>query len=62
MRSCRFGWPRPLGGLVAGAVGVAAVTGLVWALQSVVPVSALAGLYVLAVLPVAVFWGVWPSL
>ncbi|MDT7659777.1 MAG: hypothetical protein QOF38_4492, partial [Pseudonocardiales bacterium] len=62
MRSCRFGWPHPLGGLVAGAVGVAAVTGLVWALQSVVPVSALAGLYVLAVLPVAVFWGVWPSL
>jgi GAF domain-containing protein len=62
VRSCRFGWPHPLGGLVAGAVGVAAVTGLVWALQSVVPVSALAGLYVLAVLPVAVFWGVWPSL
>ena len=38
------------------------MTGVVWALQPVVPVSALAGLYVLAVLPVAVLWGVWPAL
>jgi GAF domain-containing protein len=62
VRICGFGWPRPVGGLVVGAVGVAAATGVVWALRPVVPVSALAGLYALAVLPVAVFWGVWASL
>ncbi|HEY2097657.1 MAG TPA: GAF domain-containing protein, partial [Pseudonocardia sp.] len=48
--------------MLVGTVGVAAVTVAIWALQPVVPVSALAGLYVLAVLPVAVFWGVSPAL
>jgi signal transduction histidine kinase len=62
VRARGFGWQRLLPGLVVGATGVAAVTGVVWALQPVVPVSALAGLYVLAVLPVAVLWGVWPAL
>ncbi|MDT7775650.1 MAG: hypothetical protein QOC67_4574, partial [Pseudonocardiales bacterium] len=57
-----FGWQRPLRGMLVGTVGVAAVTVAIWALRPVVPVSALAGLYVLAVLPVAVFWGVWPAL
>ena len=59
MRARGFGWQRTLPGLV---VGVAGVTGVIWALQPVVPAPALAGLYVLAVLPVAVLWGVWPAL
>ncbi|WP_445187707.1 GAF domain-containing protein [Pseudonocardia sp. Cha107L01] len=62
MTICGFGWQRPLRGMLVGTVGVAAVTVAIWALQPVVPVSALAGLYVLAVLPVAVFWGVSPAL
>jgi two-component system sensor histidine kinase KdpD len=36
---------------------VAAVTGLVFALRPVAPTLALGGLYVLAVLPVAILWG-----
>ncbi|MDT7643231.1 MAG: hypothetical protein QOC75_231, partial [Pseudonocardiales bacterium] len=62
MTICGFGWQRPLRAMLVGTVGVAAVTVAIWALQPVVPVSALAGLYVLAVLPVAVFWGVSPAL
>ncbi|HKD32941.1 MAG TPA: ATP-binding protein [Gaiellaceae bacterium] len=46
-----------VGGLLAGAALVAAVTALIWALEPHVPVLSLAVLYLFAVLPVAVFWG-----
>ena len=62
MRARGIGWQRTLSGLVVGAAGVAVVTGVVGALQGAVPVSALAALYMLAVLPVAGFWGLWPAL
>jgi signal transduction histidine kinase len=47
-------WPA---GLLVGAALIAAVSGLVWLLESHTPVSGLLVLYLLAVLPVAVFWG-----
>src|SRR5262249_48879396 len=46
-----------VGGLLAGAALVAAVTALIWALEPHVPVLSLAVLCLFAVLPVAVFWG-----
>jgi K+-sensing histidine kinase KdpD len=46
-----------LSGLLAGAVLVAAVTAVIWALEPHVPVLSLSVLYLFAVLPVAVFWG-----
>jgi len=48
---------RLLIGLPASAAAVALVSTLVWALQPHVPVLSLGALYVLAVLPVAIFWG-----
>jgi signal transduction histidine kinase len=62
VRICGFGAWRALRGLVLGAVGVVVATGVIWVLRLVVPVSPLAGVYVLVVLPVAAFWGVWPAL
>jgi two-component system sensor histidine kinase KdpD len=46
-----------LSGLLAGAVLVAGVTAVISALEPHVPVLSLAVLYLFAVLPVAVFWG-----
>jgi two-component system, OmpR family, sensor histidine kinase KdpD len=46
-----------LSGLFAGAALVAAVTAVIWALEPHVPVLSLSVLYLFAVLPVAVFWG-----
>jgi signal transduction histidine kinase len=43
-------------GLALGVAEIAAVTGLILALKEVVPVSALTGLYMLAILPIAVWW------
>jgi signal transduction histidine kinase len=51
-----------LRGLLVGAAGIAAITAVIFGLPQGVPVSALAGLYVLPVLPVAVRWTVWPAL
>jgi two-component system sensor histidine kinase KdpD len=45
-------------GAVAGAFAVAAVTGLVFALRPVAPVLSLGVLYLLAVVPIAVVWGI----
>ena len=57
-----FAWQRMLQGLLVGAAGIAAITAVIFCLPQGVPVSALAGLYVLPVLPVAVRWSVWPAL
>jgi signal transduction histidine kinase len=51
-----------LRGLLVGAAGIATITAVIFGLKQVVPVSALADLYVLPILPVAVGWGVWPAL
>ena len=45
-------------GLAAGALLVAGATGLVFALKPVAPVLGLGVLYLLAVLPAAVAWGI----
>jgi signal transduction histidine kinase len=55
-------WQHLLRGLLVGAAGIATTTAVIFGLEQVVPVSALAGLYVLPILPVAVRWGVWPAL
>jgi signal transduction histidine kinase len=57
-----FAWRHVLRGLLLGAAGIATITAVIFGLKQVVPVSALAGLYVLPILPVAVGWGVWPAL
>jgi two-component system, OmpR family, sensor histidine kinase KdpD len=44
-------------GICASAASVALVSAVVWLLEPHVPVLSLGALYVLAVLPVAVFWG-----
>jgi two-component system sensor histidine kinase KdpD len=49
-------------GLAVGAVGITAVTLVIWALNGRVPASALGGLYVLAILPVAMRCGLGPAL
>jgi two-component system sensor histidine kinase KdpD len=48
---------RPAGELLASAALVAAVTGVIFALREHVPVLGLSILYLMAVLPVAVLWG-----
>jgi two-component system, OmpR family, sensor histidine kinase KdpD len=48
---------RWLLGLLAGAVLVALVTAVIAVLESHVPVLSLGALYIFAVLPIAVFWG-----
>jgi two-component system sensor histidine kinase KdpD len=49
---------RPRVGVAAGCLAVAVVTGAVAILENFVPVLSLGALYVFAVLPVAVLWGV----
>ena len=48
---------RPLAGVVTGAVLIALVSGAIYLLRDHVPVLGLAVLYLLAVIPVAVVWG-----
>src|SRR3954469_1888195 len=50
-------WQRLLIGFALGVAEIAAVTGLISALKQIVPASALTGLYILAILPIAVWWG-----
>ena len=50
-------WRRWLKGLLVSAVLIAAVTVAIWLLEPHVPVLGLGVLYLFAVLPVAVFWG-----
>jgi two-component system, OmpR family, sensor histidine kinase KdpD len=49
-------------GLLAGAVLVAAITGLIFALRGAVPVLSTGVLYLVAVLLVAGYWGLWLGL
>ena len=51
------GWRTPAKGLVLGLSELAILTVVVVGLKAVIPVEALASLYVLAVLPIAVGWG-----
>jgi len=44
-------------GLLASVAMVAAVTGVIVLLERHVPVLSLLVLYILAVLPIAIFWG-----
>lgn len=50
-------WARLAVGVLASAAAVAAVTAAIAGLRPYVPVLSLGGLYVFAVLPVAVLWG-----
>ena len=52
---------RAAAGLVAGAAAIAAVTLAIAALQHLMDPVALTGLYLLAILPVAIGWGFWPA-
>src|SRR5919206_3193760 len=54
VRRSLFGRP---GGLLAGLILVAAVTGVIELLQPRVPAPSLLVLYLLAVIPVALLWG-----
>jgi two-component system sensor histidine kinase KdpD len=53
----RSEWQHWLFGLAASAALVAAVTFAIWLLKDHVPVLGLSVLYLFAVLPVAIFWG-----
>jgi hypothetical protein len=53
--------PRWLSGLLATVVLVAAVSGLLGLLEPHAPVLSLSVLYLLAVVPVAIVWGVRQS-
>jgi len=52
----------PALGVAAGVVAVAVVTGVIELLRHVVPLLSLGALYVFAVLPIAIVWGLWFSI
>jgi K+-sensing histidine kinase KdpD len=52
---------RTVTGVAAGALAIAAVTLVIGALKPVMDPAALAGLYLFAILPVAIGWGFWPA-
>jgi two-component system, OmpR family, sensor histidine kinase KdpD len=54
--------PSPLAGALVGLALVAAVTGLVYALREVMPAATTGVLYMLAVLLVSSYWGLWLGL
>src|SRR5256885_5304497 len=56
--SARSGWV----GLLVAVVSVAAITGLIFALRHAVPVLSTGVLYLVAVLLVAGYWGLWLGL
>jgi signal transduction histidine kinase len=60
-RAARFAGERAATGLVAGALAIAAVTLVIAALKHVMDPAALTGLYLFAVLPVAIGWGFWQA-
>jgi two-component system, OmpR family, sensor histidine kinase KdpD len=57
MKRFAAGWPTPLVGAAASIAAVAVVTGAIELLKAQVPVLSLAVLYVLAVIPIAIRWG-----
>jgi K+-sensing histidine kinase KdpD len=52
---------RTATGVAAGALAIAAVTLVIGGLQHVMDPVALTGLYLFAILPVAIGWGFWPA-
>jgi two-component system, OmpR family, sensor histidine kinase KdpD len=56
------GWRRPVVATSACVAAVAVVTGVIALVDDYVPVLSLGVLYVFAVLPVAVLWGLWYAL
>ena len=52
---------RTATGVAAGALAIAAVTLVIGALEHVMDPAALTGLYLFAILPVAIGWGFWPA-
>jgi two-component system sensor histidine kinase KdpD len=52
----------PASGLIVAAVAVAATTGAIFALREVVPVVSTSVLYLLAVMLVSSYWGLWLGL
>jgi two-component system sensor histidine kinase KdpD len=50
-------WPRVAAGVLESAAAVAVVTGAIYGFRTFVPVLSLGVLYLFAVLPVAVIWG-----
>jgi len=58
----RGGRPGLLAGVVAAVVSVAAATGVVYALKPIAPVTSLGVVYVLPVLVLSVYWGLWLGL
>jgi signal transduction histidine kinase len=55
-------WGRTGAGVAVGALAIGVVSVVILLLKAYVPVQALAGLYLLAMLPVAVGWGLIPAL
>jgi signal transduction histidine kinase len=52
---------RAAAGFAVGALAIAAVTLVIAALKGFIEPTALTGLYLLAILPVAIGWGFWPA-
>jgi two-component system sensor histidine kinase KdpD len=55
-------WGRTGAGVAVGALAIGVVSVVILLLKAYVPAHALAGLYLLAMLPVAVGWGLIPAL
>ena len=60
-RAARFAGERAATGLVAGALAIVAVTRVIAAPKKVMDPAALTGLYLFAVLPVAIGWRFWQA-
>ena len=58
----RMDQPRALTGLVVAVLSVAAITGVIFGLREVVPVVSTGVVYMLAVLLVSSYWGLWLGL
>ena len=54
--------PPPALGVAVGLLGVAAATGLIFALREIAPVLSLGVVYLLVVLAVSTWWGLWLGL
>jgi signal transduction histidine kinase len=59
MTDRRNAWRQTAKGLVVGAVALAAVSALIAALKDTINPIGLTGLYLFAILPVAIGWGFW---
>jgi hypothetical protein len=55
------GFRRTTIGVAAGALAIAGVTLVIAGLRHVMDPAALTGLFLFAILPVAIGWGFWPA-